>query len=174
MNSWIERNKQYTMISAEDNFSISFAGMKFDNEDLKKMQPLFEKAAKGIAAIEAGEIKNPDEGRKVTHFTDRIDYAKSALFAEVEAFVEKVRKGEITGETGKKFTAVAVNGIGGSALGPQLMQFAIASVTATSKSTSSTIPTLRNSPTCWKLWTPRPLCIWSFPNPAALRRPATT
>ena len=90
MNSWIERNKQYTMISAEDNFSISFAGMKFDNEDLKKMQPLFEKAAKGIAAIEAGEIKNPDEGRKVTHFTDRIDYAKSALFAEVEAFVVKV------------------------------------------------------------------------------------
>ena len=99
MNQWIERNKQYTMISAEDNFSISFAGMKFDDADLKAMQPLFEKAAKGIAAIEAGEIKNPDEGRKVTHFTDRIDYAKSALFAEVEAFVEKVRKGEITGET---------------------------------------------------------------------------
>ena len=125
MNQWIERNKQYTMISAEDNFSISFAGMKFDDADLKAMQPLFDKAAKGIAAIEAGEIKNPDEGRKVTHFSDRIDYAKSTLFADVEAFVEKVRKGEITGETGKKFTAVAVNGIGGSALGPQLMQFAI-------------------------------------------------
>ena len=43
----------------------------------------------------------------------------------MEEFAAKVRSGEITGSTGRPFTAVAVNGIGGSALGPQLLQFAI-------------------------------------------------
>ena len=44
---------------------------------------------------------------------------------EVEAFAEAIRKGDLTSGTGKKFDAVVVNGIGGSALGPQLLQFAI-------------------------------------------------
>ena len=61
----------------------------------------------------------------MTHFTDRASYADSALFREVEAFAANIRDGKIVGGTGKKFTAVAVNGIGGSALGPQLMQFAM-------------------------------------------------
>ena len=77
------------------------------------------------ARIEAGEIKNPDEKRKVTHFTDRIDYPKSPLFHSVEEFAEKIRSGAVTGSTGRKFDAVVVNGIGGSALGPQLMQFSM-------------------------------------------------
>lgn len=89
------------------------------------LQPKFERAAREMGRIEAGEIKNPDEKRKVTHFSDRKVYPQSELFASVEAFAEQVRSGKITGETGRKFEAVVVNGIGGSALGPQLMQFAI-------------------------------------------------
>ena len=125
MENWIERNRKYTLIDAGSQFSIDFAGMKFTPADLDELAPKFERAAREMGRIEAGEIKNPDEHRKVTHFTDRRDYAKSALFRSVEEFAEKVRTGKITGETGKKFDAVVVNGIGGSALGPQLMQFSI-------------------------------------------------
>ena len=116
---------QYTLNCPETDFSINFAGMKFTAKNLEDMTPLFKKAAAGIADIEKGKIKNPDENRKVTHFTDRIAYAESKLFKEVEAFAADIRSGRITGSTGKKFDAVIVNGIGGSALGPQLMQFAI-------------------------------------------------
>ena len=125
MNAFEKRSKNYTLNCPETDFSINFAGMKFSDKALADMAPLFKKAAKGIADIENGKIKNPDEKRKVTHFTDRIAYAQSALFKEVEAFAADVRSGKITGATGKKFDAVVVTGIGGSALGPQLMQFAI-------------------------------------------------
>lgn len=122
---WIARNEKYTLIDGESGFSLNVAGMHFDEAQLDAMADKFVDVHKGMQAIEAGEIKNPDENRKVTHFTDRIDYPKSALYAELEAFVEKVRTGEIKGSTGKKFTCAVINGIGGSALGPQLLQFAI-------------------------------------------------
>ncbi|MBQ9755636.1 MAG: glucose-6-phosphate isomerase [Lentisphaeria bacterium] len=125
MSQWFERCRKYTITDAESGFEINFAGMNFTDADLEKMAPLFTKANAGIAAIENGEIKNPDEKRKVTHFTDRINYCSSDLYKAVEEFAAKVRSGEITGSTGRPFTAVAVNGIGGSALGPQLLQFAI-------------------------------------------------
>ncbi len=125
MNKWVERNRKYTLIDGKSSFSIDFAGMNFSEKDLAELAPGFERARKEMARIEAGEIKNPDENRKVTHFADRQAYLSSSLFGAVEAFVEDIRSGAITGSTGKKFNAVAVNGIGGSALGPQLMQFAV-------------------------------------------------
>lgn len=125
MNTWVEKSQKFTFNDAKTNFAINFAGMGFNEKNLADMQGLFAKAVKGIADIESGKIKNPDENRQVTHFSDRIEYAKSQLFRDVETFVEGIRSGAITSSTGKKFEAVVVNGIGGSALGPQLMQFAI-------------------------------------------------
>ena len=122
---WVARNSKYTLTDANSGFSVAFAGMNFEDKDIDALAPLFERARKEVARIEAGEIKNPDEKRRVTHFTDRISYPESALFAEVEDFADKVRSGEIKGASGKTFDALVVNGIGGSALGPQLMQFAI-------------------------------------------------
>jgi len=74
--------------------------------------------------IEDGAIKNPDEGRQVTHFTDRLGYADSDVFKSVEDFAEQVRSGTAL-QDGTPVEAVVINGIGGSALGPQLVQFAI-------------------------------------------------
>ncbi|MDR0932325.1 MAG: hypothetical protein LBM70_04820 [Victivallales bacterium] len=125
MNNWIERNQKYTLTDAKSQFSIAFAGMNFQPADLEALRPKFERATREMARIEAGEIKNPDENRKVTHFSDRKIYPKSELFSSVESFAEQIRTGKITSENGKKFDAVVVNGIGGSALGPQLMQCAI-------------------------------------------------
>ena len=115
---WVKRSSEYTLTDGKSGFSINFAGMKFDESVLANMRGAFDKASIGIADIEAGKIKNPDENRKVTHFTDRMSYPESSEFAAVEAFAAKII-------ADGKFDAVAVNGIGGSALGPQLMQFAV-------------------------------------------------
>ena len=115
---WVKRSSDYTLTDGKSGFSISFAGMNFEEADLVQLAPAFDKAVVGIADIESGKIKNPDEQRKVTHFTDRMAYPASETFAAVETFAAKtIAEG--------KFDAVVVNGIGGSALGPQLMQFAI-------------------------------------------------
>ena len=115
---WVKRSGEYTLTDGKSGFSINFAGMNFNSDDIAKMAPDFDKAMKGIADIEAGKIKNPDEQRKVTHFTDRMAYPASPAFSAVETFAAKII-------ADGKFDAVVVNGIGGSALGPQLMQFAI-------------------------------------------------
>ena len=113
------------MTDAYSGFSIDFSRMNFDWAELDTLQEKFARAAREMIALENGAIKNPDENRKVTHFTDRAVYRTSELFNQVEEFASAVRNGSITGGTGKRFEAVVVNGIGGSALGPQLLQFAI-------------------------------------------------
>ena len=113
------------MCDAYSGFSIDFSRMQTDTAALNNMQEMFSNAMREMTLLEAGAIKNPDENRKVTHFTDRASYRTSELFREVEEFAAAVRDGSVTGGTGKRFDAVVVNGIGGSALGPQLLQFAI-------------------------------------------------
>ncbi len=110
-------NRLGTLTDGKSGFAISFSGMPYCRQTLVGMQEKFSRALAGIADIESGKIKNPDENRQVTHFTDRIAYAASAEFKAVEDFAENIRHSG-------KFDAVVVNGIGGSALGPQLMQFA--------------------------------------------------
>ncbi len=123
--STIERKHKYTLTDGENGFSINFADMKFEQSDLDALSGKFAAAHEEMKKLEAGAIKNPDENRQVTHFSDRIAYPKSELFAQVEKFAQDVIAGDIVGSTGKKLEAVIINGIGGSALGPQLMQFAI-------------------------------------------------
>ncbi len=116
--SGIAKSRSGSLTDGKSGFEISFAGMPFGMDVLEGMQEKFARALAGIADIEAGKIKNPDENRQVTHFTDRIAYAASAEFMAVEKFAAAIR-------SEGRFDAVVVNGIGGSALGPQLMQFAV-------------------------------------------------
>jgi len=117
-------------------FRLDLSGMCLDPralhclmnpQDWKKVPsppPVCARAHEQMAEIEKGAIKNPDEGRKVTHFTDRRTYTESALFRQVQEFADAVREGTLPGD-GSRIDAVVVNGIGGSALGPQLLQFAV-------------------------------------------------
>ncbi len=106
-------------------FMLDITGMRLETSHLFEMEPRLAAAHQEMLKIESGEIKNPDENRKVTHFTDRKAYAGSAEFKEVNAFAEALRSSCIKGSSGKKFDHAVINGIGGSALGPQLLQFAI-------------------------------------------------
>ncbi len=125
MNDWISRCHKYTFVDGDSSFQINFAGMSFQDANIEEMTARFASVHAEMQKIERGEIKNPDENRKVTHFTDRSVYTGSAEYQDVEAFVEQIRTGKITGSTGKKFESAFINGIGGSALGPQLLQMAI-------------------------------------------------
>ncbi len=112
-------------IDPKSGFSLDISGLTSIAQADSSLLESFGKVSAEMEKIEAGEIKNPDENRQVTHFTDRISYVDSDLYNDVEAFAHSVKNGQIVGGTGKKFTSVVINGIGGSALGPQLMNFAI-------------------------------------------------
>lgn len=123
--AWSERCHKYTFIDGESGFQVNFAGMKFSDGDIESMSKRFGHVHEEMRKIESGEVKNPDENRKVTHFTDRSIYSGSELFTEIEEFAEDIRQGRLKGSTGKPFESALINGIGGSALGPQLLQFAL-------------------------------------------------
>ena len=125
MENWADRCHKYTFVDGESGFQINFAGMQFSDADIEGFAKRFVSVHEEMLKIERGEIKNPDEHRKVTHFTDRSVYTGSEEYLDVENFAEQIRTGKIVGSTGKKFEAAFINGIGGSALGPQLLQMAI-------------------------------------------------
>lgn len=115
------------LVDPASGFSLNMSGMPLAADQLDALiqpgpdgQSPIALAHAGMLAIENGEIKNPDEKRKVTHFSDRQDYLSSAVCRQVEDFAENV----CTGTYGE-IDAVILNGIGGSALGPQLLQFAL-------------------------------------------------
>ena len=92
------------------------------------------RAFKGIQAIEAGEIMNPDEGRMVGHYwlrnaalapSEEIKQQITQPIADLKDFAQKVRRGVITTPKGGRFENLLIIGIGGSALGPQFIYEAL-------------------------------------------------
>jgi glucose-6-phosphate isomerase len=84
-------------------------------------------------ALEKGAIANPDEKRMVGHYwlrapqlapTAEITAEITGTLEAIKAFTAKVHRGEIAGPAGK-FRDLLVIGIGGSALGPQLVSHAL-------------------------------------------------
>ncbi|HPN84177.1 MAG TPA: hypothetical protein PK821_02465 [Victivallales bacterium] len=124
-----EKNKKNKISSLlcdpKSSFEINFSGMNFSDKSMEELDQQIKSADLEMRKIEAGEIKNPDENRKVTHFTDRKYYPSTEIFKSVELFVKDLRSGKIKGSTGKNIESAVINGIGGSALGPQFLQFAI-------------------------------------------------
>jgi glucose-6-phosphate isomerase len=110
-------------------FAIDISRMGFDDGLFDSMAPSIEKAFADMKALEAGAISNPDEGRMVGHYWLRNSaLAPADLRAEIDEtleatlkFAEDVHSGAIKAANGQKFTRVLVVGIGGSALGPQLV-----------------------------------------------------
>jgi glucose-6-phosphate isomerase len=97
------------------------------------MEPQIQTAFDAMAKLEGGAIANPDEKRMVGHYwlrapqlapTPEITSEITTTLAAVKAFAAKVHSGEIAGPKGK-FRNLLVIGIGGSALGPQLVSHAL-------------------------------------------------
>lgn len=110
--------------------SLDISRVPFTPAFMKKMEPAIAKAYDAMAGLEAGEIANPDEKRMVGHYwlrnpslapTDDIGKAIKKALRDIKQFAKKVHAGDTAPPKAKKFTDVLQVGIGGSALGPQLV-----------------------------------------------------
>ena len=131
------RFQQYFVRYSDLGFSIDVSRMRFDDGFIDSMADGIDRAVKDMKALEAGAIANPDEQRMVGHYWLR--NAGMAPDAQIKReitdtlnaalkFAEDVHRGEIMNEKGRRFTRVLVVGIGGSALGPQLVAHALTPV----------------------------------------------
>ncbi|MBK1825987.1 glucose-6-phosphate isomerase [Haloferula rosea] len=115
-------------------FSLDTSLLPLSSDWLSAMQPKVDKAFADMAALESGAIANPDEGRMVGHYWLRA--AELAPNEEIRAqineplqalkdFADKVHTGQVAPPGAPQFRRILLIGIGGSALGPQLVDQAI-------------------------------------------------
>ena len=130
--SW-ERFKKYYLDLPELGLSLDISGMNFPEELLEEMEPRMQAAFNSMKELEEGEIANSDEGRMVGHYwlrnpalspNDAIRSEIEYTHRRIRRFTERIHLGEIAGQSGP-FRNLLVIGIGGSALGAQLISQAL-------------------------------------------------
>ena len=114
--------------------SLDFSKLPLDDAFLSSMQGRIDRAFADMKALESGAIANPDEKRMVGHYwlrnsalapTPELKAAIDGPLADVKAFGQDVLDGKITPPRAEQYSAALVIGIGGSALGPELVADAI-------------------------------------------------
>jgi glucose-6-phosphate isomerase len=128
-----DRYREYLNVNPSIELSVDISRMKFPADFLTKMEPAMQKAYAAMDALESGAIANPDEKRMVGHYWLR-DPARAPnpeLRREIESTVARIRRfaydvhsSQIRGDRGH-FLHLLVIGIGGSALGPELVAAAL-------------------------------------------------
>lgn len=119
----------------EVGFTLDLSSSSLSPSVLESLSGSLSKALTAMADLEKGAIANADENRMVGHYwlrspelapslelTDRIE----TTVDRIEQFAADVHGGRITNPEGQRFDTVISIGIGGSALGPQLVEKALA------------------------------------------------
>jgi glucose-6-phosphate isomerase len=127
------RYKKYLYENDELGLSLDISRMNFPGQFLCDLEPRLQAAYDAMAALEAGAIANPDEGRMVGHYWLRAPQlapesegaAIKKTLREIKRFAAQVHKGDIAPQDAKKFEHLLIIGIGGSALGPQFVANAL-------------------------------------------------
>ncbi|MBX7157076.1 MAG: glucose-6-phosphate isomerase [Verrucomicrobiae bacterium] len=132
---WL-RFQKYFLAYEEIGFSLDISRMNFEDSFFERMEPKIARAYEQMKELEVGAVANPDENREVGHYWLRnsslapdvtikknIEETKKAI----EDFANRVHRGEIKSSAGLAFKNILLVGIGGSALGPQLMADALGS-----------------------------------------------
>src|SRR5947199_5357156 len=131
-----QRFQRYFLYYRDLDFSLDISRMKFPEDFFEKMQPKVENAFAAMRELEAGAIANLTEKRMVGHYwlrnpalapTAEIRQEIEKTINRIKKFAQDVHAGKITAENGKRFEHVLHIGIGGSALGPQLVADALGS-----------------------------------------------
>jgi glucose-6-phosphate isomerase len=137
-----ERYQRYLCVVPSVGFSLDVSRMQFPADFLDRMRPRMEEAFTEMEALEKGAIANPDEKRKVGHYWLRApELAPDAglkkeitdTVAAIHAFARDVHAGTVKPQKAQRFTHLLVVGIGGSALGPQLVADALGTARDTMK-----------------------------------------
>ena len=129
MKQYAEQLVRYTDLG----ISLDFSKLPLTQEFLSSMSPKIDKAFADMGKLEAGEIANPDENRMVGHYWLRNpDLAPKGLkrkivepLEDLVTFGNQILSGEITPPQADCYTTALIIGIGGSALGPELIADAI-------------------------------------------------
>ena len=117
-------------------FSLDLSRMDLPADYAETMRPQIERSLSDLVKLEAGEIANPDEGRMVGHYwlrnptlapNDEIRAQITEPLAALKAFARDIHSGTIAPPSGGRFESILIIGIGGSALGPQLIEDALGS-----------------------------------------------
>lgn len=118
----------------EMGFSLDLSLMDLDEGYGNRLKNEISRAFDDMVALEAGAIANPDEGRMVGHYwlrnpglapDEKIKAQITEPIKELKRFAQQVHTGQILTDNGKTFKVLLLIGIGGSALGPQLVSEAI-------------------------------------------------
>ncbi len=128
MSTWEKYNTQ-TLRYPDLGFTIDTSRMDYSADFFDSLQPEIERAFFDMREVESGAIANPDEGRQVGHYwlrkpdlapQEHGEWIKKVKKSVVD-FTAKIHSGEISADNGNTFRHVLIIGIGGSALGPQLV-----------------------------------------------------
>lgn len=128
------RFQQYFLSYEDIGFSIDISRMNFPEDFFTGTALPADRACKAMAALEAGAIANPDEKRMVGHYwlrdasmapTPEIKKEILSTKSAILEFAAGVHSGKIVSAAGGKFSDLLVVGIGGSALGPELVADAL-------------------------------------------------
>lgn len=110
--------------------SLDISRINFGPSFFKEIEPAIDQAYAAMDRLEAGEIANPDENRMVGHYwlrapelapNEEIASAIRTSIGEITDFTKAVHSKEVTPPGTARFTDLLLIGIGGSALGPQLV-----------------------------------------------------
>ncbi len=114
--------------------TLDFSKLPTETKETQETSALIKRAYAEMEALEGGAIANPDENRMVGHYwlrnsslapTPELRACIETPLTQIRDFVKAVHSGAITTPNGKSFTACLVIGIGGSALGPELVADAL-------------------------------------------------
>jgi len=129
-----QRFQQYFLSYDDIGFSIDISRMNFPEDFFTGTALAADRACKAMAKLEGGAVANPDENRMVGHYwlrdaslapTPEIRDAILETKKAVLGFAAEVHSGAIVSAAGAKFSDLLVVGIGGSALGPELVADAL-------------------------------------------------
>ena len=100
--------------------SLDLRHMGVEEADIVRAAPLMERALEAMADLEAGAVANPTEGRMVGHYWLR-DSALAPEGALIDAIDQARQAVQEVSTRLQAFRTIFHVGIGGSALGPQLL-----------------------------------------------------
>jgi glucose-6-phosphate isomerase len=128
-----ERYQKLLFVEESIGLRVDPSRIRFGDSFFADQEGAMQKAYRAMDALEGGAIANPDEKRMVGHYWLR-DPARAPTVelrkqiedtdARIKAFAADVHAGKIRGAKGA-FTDLLVVGIGGSALGPELVAAAL-------------------------------------------------
>jgi len=125
-----QRFQKYFLSYEDLGISLDISRMNFPENFFGQMAASADAACRAMKALEGGAIANPDENRMVGHYwlrdadlapTEELKVAINETRDSILSFAEDIHSGKLLAANGQKFTDLLLVGIGGSALGPQLV-----------------------------------------------------